>query len=275
MGDDLVHDWLEVGERVFTIRYRFYDQQIGLVLGRGAALVIDTRSTFRQARRLLEDVRRLTRDPVTTVVDTHWHYDHSFGNAVFRPASIWGHERCAARLRADFETARSDVAANEPALAADLAEVTPDPPERTFEDAAVVEVGGRPVELRYLGRGHTDNDIVVRVPDAAVLFAGDLLENGATPYFGDGYPIDWPDSVAAMLPLIEGAVVPGHGAVVGRGFAEAQLEALRDLVALARRVEAGELDREAALAAATFDLSGSAEPLDRAVSQLRGELDSA
>ena len=68
MEQRLVHDWLEVGDRVFTIRYRFYDQQIGLILGQGAALVVDTRSTHRQAREILDDVRRLTGDPVSAVV---------------------------------------------------------------------------------------------------------------------------------------------------------------------------------------------------------------
>ena len=66
-------------------------------------------------------------------------------------------------------------------------------------DAASIELDGRELRLRYLGRGHTDHDALIIVPDADVLFAGDLLENGATPYFGDGYPMDWPATVEAML----------------------------------------------------------------------------
>lgn len=273
MEQRLVHDWLEVGDRVFTIRYRFYDQQIGLILGRGAALVVDTRSTHRQAREILDDVRRLTGDRVTAVVDTHWHYDHAFGNRVFRPAEIWGHERSVTGLLRTAEAARRSLAADIPALAADVDEVVVDPPDRTFTDSATVEVGGRAVELRHLGRGHTDADIVVRATDAAVLFAGDLLENGATPYFGDGYPIDWPDTVAALVPLVEGAVVPGHGAVGDRAFAAAQAAAFRGLADLARRVHSGHLDRQEAIAASPFDPATSTGPFDRALAQLRGELD--
>lgn len=273
MDARLVHDWLEVGDRVFTIRYRFYDQQIGLVLGRGAVLVIDTRSTHRQAREILDDLRRLTRDPVTTVVDTHWHYDHAFGNHVFRPATVWGHERCGPRLLATAEAARAQLGTSIPNLAVDLSDVVIDPPDRSFATSATIDIGGRAVDLRHLGRGHTDADIVVRVPDAAVLFAGDLLENGATPYFGDGYPIDWPDTVAAMLPLIDGDVVPGHGAVGDRSFVEAQRAAFEHLAALARRVHAGSLDRETALAASPFGPAESGLPIDRALAQLRGELD--
>ena len=72
-----------------------------------------------------------------------------------------------------------------------------DPPDQVFDDAATIDVGGRPVELRFLGRGHTDHDAVVVVPGAAVGFAGDLLEANAVPYFGDGFPLDWPATAAA------------------------------------------------------------------------------
>ena len=64
-----------------------------------------------------------------------------------------------------------------------------DPPDRRVRRTrATLDLGGREVRLAYLGRGHTDNDIVISIPDADVLCAGDLLENGAPPYFGDGYP---------------------------------------------------------------------------------------
>ena len=89
--DAFVPAWTEIGDRVFVRRYAFYDQNIGVVLGGGAALVIDTRSTHVQGREILADLRELTADPVTVVVNTHGHFDHAFGNRVFRPATIWGH----------------------------------------------------------------------------------------------------------------------------------------------------------------------------------------
>ena len=179
--------WIELGDRVFTRRYEALDQQIGLILGAGEALLVDTRSSHRQAREILEDLRELTTDSVGIVVDTHWHADHTFGNHVFRPATIWGHERCGPRLLEFGERNRAAVAEAVPEFASEVAEVVIDPPDRSFSETATIEVGGRRVELRYLGRGHTDADIVIVVPDAAVVFAGDLLEAGATPYFGDGY----------------------------------------------------------------------------------------
>jgi glyoxylase-like metal-dependent hydrolase (beta-lactamase superfamily II) len=266
-------DWLEVADRIFTRRYVFADQQIAVVLGAGEVLVIDTRSTPGQARELIEDIRSLTRDPVGVVIDTHWHSDHVFGNHEFRPATIWGHELCRAGMLETGEAQRAAISAALPELAEDLAAVVIDPPDRTFEDLATVEVGGRLVELRYLGRGHTDADIVVLVPDAGVLFAGDLLENDATPWFGDAYPIDWADTVARMLPFVAGPVVPGHGSVGDRRFVDRQLREFRQVADVAARLHAGSLDRGAALAAMPYPRDLSEQPLDRAMAQLRGELD--
>jgi glyoxylase-like metal-dependent hydrolase (beta-lactamase superfamily II) len=263
--------WQEVGDRVFTRRFTFFNQQIGTVLGGKDVLVVDTRSTPAQAREILADLRELTRDPVTIVVDTHWHFDHAFGNSVFRPAAIWGHARTVDRLLARGPATIDEVAAEIPAIASDIREVVIDPPDRTFEDGATVEVGDRLVELAYLGRGHTDTDIVMTVPDAGVLFAGDLLEAEAPPSFGDSYPLEWPATVERILPLVAGSVIPGHGSVGDRSFVEEQLADFRAIASLAQRVHAGELDLEAALAEAPFG-AASREAFDRALPQLRGEL---
>lgn len=273
--DDESGPWIEVGERVFARRYRFLDQQIGVILGDGEALVIDTRLTHRLARELLVDLRELTDDPVTVVVDTHWHHDHAFGNHVFRPAVIWGHERCGPRLVEFGEAMRAGLIEKAPEQAADFREVIIDPPDRVFSETATIEVGGRRVELRYLGRGHTDTDIVVSVPDAGVVFAGDLLEAGATPFFGDGYPLDWPETASRLLELMSGPVVPGHGAVGDAAFVENQLAAFLEIARLGREVHSGRMAFADAIAASPFSAATSGEPLERALAQLRGELDQA
>ena len=266
--------WQEVGDRVFAWRYRFFNQQIGVILGGRDVLVIDTRSTPAQAREILADLRELTRDPVTLVVDTHWHFDHAFGNSVFRPASIWGHVRTVDRLLTRGREALEEVAAEIPSIASDIRETVIDPPDRTFEERATIEVGDRAVELTYLGRAHTDTDVVITIPDTGVLFAGDLHEAEAPPSFGDSYPLEWPETVERMLPLVAGAVVPGHGKVGDRAFVEDQLADFRALAALARDVHRGALSLEAALAAApaAFGPGAARDAFDRALPQLRGEL---
>ena len=267
--------WVEIGDRVFVRRYAFYDQNIGVVLGDGAILLVDTRSTHVQAREIADDLRMLTNDPVTIVVDTHGHFDHAFGNHVFRPATIWGQAGCPPFMAATAEARRARVAREEPTLAADLAEVVIDPPDKTFETTTTLDVGGRAVELHFLGRGHTDHDTVVSIPDAEVVFAGDLIEGGSVPYFNDAYPLDWPATADALAAMATGVVVPGHGDHAGRSFALEQASAISGIAELGRQVHAGTLEFEDALALTPFSALPPEDirvPLKRAVAQLRGEL---
>jgi len=264
--------WQEIGDRVFTRRYDFFQQQIGVVLGGRDVLVVDTRSTPAQAREVATELRQLTRDPVSIIVDTHWHFDHTFGNSVFRPAVAWGHVRAAAQLVREGPAMIEEVARELPEIASDIRETIIDPPERTFEDRATVMVGDRAVELSYHGRAHTDGDIVLVVPDASVMFAGDLLEEGASPSFGDSFPLEWPATVERLLPLATGAVVPGHGAIGDRAFVADQLAAFRRLVELSRAIDDGSLDIEAAIAASPFGPDTPRTAFERALAQLRGEL---
>ncbi len=276
MGPDA--GWVEIGDRFFVRRYRFYDQNIGLVLGDGEALVIDTRSTYPQAREVADHVREITRDPVTVVVDTHGHFDHAFGNRIFRPATIWGQAECVPFMERTGERRKAAIAADAPEIADALAEVEVDPPDRTFERHETIEVGGRPVELHFLGRGHTDHDAVLTVPGTDVVWAGDLVENGAVPFFGDGYPLDWVATSAALAAMVDrdrGVIVPGHGDHAGRAFADAQAAGFAGLGERARRVHAGELDEDAALVDYPFPLHARDDPrapLERALAQLRGTL---
>jgi glyoxylase-like metal-dependent hydrolase (beta-lactamase superfamily II) len=121
---------------------------------------------------------------------------------------------------------------------------TVDLPDRLVDDVAHLEVGGREVALRFLGRGHTDHDLVVDVDDGAVVFAGDLVEEGAPPAFEDAFPAEWPATLGRVHLLARGPVVPGHGAVVDAQFVAAQREELLAVVTALRegRLDAGPYD---------------------------------
>jgi glyoxylase-like metal-dependent hydrolase (beta-lactamase superfamily II) len=222
--------WVEVGDRVFVRRHRELDLNCGLVVGDDACLVVDTRSHLGEGRALAEAVRAVTPHP-WTVVNTHAHHDHCFGNAAFRPADVWAHRECAAELDATAEQQRAAVVADLRSTgdpAAELVLTTPiDLPDHLVDHAAVLDVGGRAVSLRHLGRGHTRADLVVAVDD--VLFAGDLVEEGAPPAMEDAFPLEWPGTVTALLELVRGPVVPGHGAVVDAAFVAAQRDELAQL----------------------------------------------
>jgi len=267
--------WVEIGDRVFVRRYAFYDQNIGVVLGDGEALVVDTRSTHVQGREILSDLRELTAFAVTVVVDTHGHFDHAFGNHVFRPATIWGQDGCVPFMARTAEARRARIALETPEIAADLADVVIDPPDQTFASESSIVVGGRPVHLAFVGRGHTDHDILVSVPGTDVLFVGDLLENGAVPFYGDAYPLDWALTAAAIVPRVTGVVVPGHGDHADRAFAASQADSIAAVADLAQRVHAGELTLDDAVAEHPFPDHSPADarrPLERALQQLRNEL---
>lgn len=265
--------WTELADGVFVRRYAFFDQDVGLVLGDGAALVIDTRTTPGHARELLAEIRALTALPIGAVVDTHAHSDHCFGNATFDPVTIWGQRGAVRFLEQTGERQRAGLAEAIPDIAADLAEVVIRPPDRLVDTTATIEVGGRRVELAHLGRAHTDHDLVVAVPDADVVFAGDIIEEGAPPSFGDGYPIAWPGTLDAFLAARpETIVVPGHGAVVDRAFVAAQRDAIAAMADLARGIVTGALP-ETAIGEAPYSGPVARQALERVRLELGGSVD--
>lgn len=216
--------WQELGDGIYRQRYESLDLNVGLILSEDAALVIDSRATHGQAEALRDDITSLTPLPVTHLVNTHHHWDHTFGNAVFS-CEIIGHERCRSTLIERGEAMREMLLDAEwmPAEAKPHFEaVVITPPEVTFETSLVLSLGERPITLTHLGRGHTDNDIVIEVDD--VLFAGDLVEEGAPPQFGDAYPTHWLDTLDRLIDRSPGTIVPGHGDIVGVGFVETQRE---------------------------------------------------
>lgn len=263
--------WAEVAEHVYVRRHESMDLNVTLVVGAGACLVVDTRASEVQGRDLADAIRTVTPHP-WVVVNSHHHFDHSFGNAVFRPAQIWGHCRCAEELIANGEAMRNRIVAlhreHATGMADEIAASRIDPPDQLVDDVATLTVGGRPVQLRHLGRGHTDNDLVLTVPDADLLIAGDLVEEGAPPQFGSAYPLDWPATLDALAELVTGPVVPGHGSVVDLGYVRAQRDELAALAALAREGHAA--GRPAAEVAKELPYFGefAAQAVSKAYAQL-------
>jgi glyoxylase-like metal-dependent hydrolase (beta-lactamase superfamily II) len=246
-----------------------FDQNVGVILGRDGLVVIDTRASHQLADELRAELPELSRLPIAAVVNTHHHWDHTFGNARFLPAPIWGHRRCADRVRDDGDAMRSRVLAHAPEIADELGEVVLTPPNRLLDDSATLELGDRQIELKYLGYGHTDNDIVIGVADATVLFAGDLLENDAAPGYGDAFPGAWAEAVGErLLQLVAGAVVPGHGSVGDRDFVAAQAADLRAMAELGRQVASGELDESEAVRRSPFPADTARTAIKRSTLEL-------
>jgi glyoxylase-like metal-dependent hydrolase (beta-lactamase superfamily II) len=268
--------WREIGDRVYVRRHSSFDVNVGLVVAAGNCLVIDTLSTHEQARELIESIRTITAEP-WAVVNTHAHFDHCFGNAMFRPAPIWGHSRTARAIRefgaTQRQTAREFAGEQgDPRLVREVDSVRLDPPDRTIDRTTNLELGDRTVVLHFLGRGHTDGDLVVEVPDTEVLFVGDLIEEGAPPSFEDSFPLDWPGTASALLPLASGVVVPGHGDIVDRKFVENQASDLTRVAEHARTVHAAGRTAETGWAELPFPENAARIALQRAHWQLDNTL---
>jgi glyoxylase-like metal-dependent hydrolase (beta-lactamase superfamily II) len=254
----------EVADRIWVARYAWFDVNVTLIGGGDGLLVVDTHASALAAQEVVADIRALGAGAVHAVVNTHEHFDHTFGNGALRTAygdvPIHAHETAAANTVAAGERIKGLYDADPADPHRDEVRATEIvPAEQTFSSALTLDLGDRFVELVHPGRGHTGGDLVVRVPDADVLLAGDLVEESAlrhaVPGFGaDCYPLEWPWTLDVVLGLTTGAsvVVPGHGAPVDRDFVEEQRNAI-GIVAENIRTLAGQgVPVEEALAATTW-----------------------
>ncbi len=261
--------WDQLAEGVYRRNYEFLDFNVGLVVGADGALVVDTRASKVEAAEVLRDVREVTSLPVRWAVDTHWHWDHAFGNSEFTDATIWGHVECSRVLAERGEEAKREVAVRYPDKRDEMMAVEIRLPDMVFTDEQTLDLGDRTVELRYRGRGHTEGDVVVEVDSVGVCFAGDLIEQGAPPNFGDGYPVAWPGTLQRVIDGGSTTFVPGHGGVMTAADAAAQLAELDVVATLATEshqagVPLGAVD----LARSPYPAPVTAEAMERAYREL-------
>jgi len=243
---------IEVGDGVFAYIQpdgSWYINNTGFVVGRSSVISIDACSTERRTRAYLDRIASVTQAPVTMLVNTHHHGDHTYGNSLFRGATIIGHENCRAELIATGLPGNTGIW--EPV---DWGEVTLAPPTLTFTDRVRLWSDDRPLDLSYVGQAaHTTNDSLVWLPEQQVLFCGDLLFNGGTPFLLMGSvrgAIDVLTSVVA--PIGARTIVPGHGPPCDQQLIGIITGYLEFVLAVARKgIEAGlsplELAREADL----------------------------
>ncbi|MBN9100049.1 MAG: MBL fold metallo-hydrolase [Pseudonocardia sp.] len=246
--------WVEIGDGVLARRHAELDLTTGLVIGSERALVIDTRGDARQGAELARAVRALTPLPLVVAI-THAHFDHCFGTAAFLPAPVHALRRCREVLEATAAAQRATWAAHyrgcgDHATADALAAT--DPPLPDAPAPTDLDLGGRTATLSHLGRGHTDHDLVVHVPDAGVVFAGDLVEQGAPPAFEDAVVADWPATLTAVLASEPRVVVPGHGDPVDAAFVAEQRDRLAEVAALHDAVTSGDLTADEAAARSPY-----------------------
>ncbi|MGH3499157.1 MAG: MBL fold metallo-hydrolase [Nocardioidaceae bacterium] len=241
-------DWVEVADRCFMRRYSSFDVNVGVVVGTAGLAVIDTRASLSQGSETAGHVRELSHLPVSGVVNTHQHFDHTYGNAAFPGVRIVAHESVPEDLAEDWARIRDDAeGSTDDPFSAEVLATPLVVPDTTFSSVCFLDLGDRTIELAYPGRGHTRGDILVRVPDADVVYAGDLVEQSGPPSYGeDCWPLEWGATLDLAIGLMTpgSTVVPGHGDAVDREFVQAQrqdvidvAEQIRELAGSARTVD--------------------------------------
>jgi glyoxylase-like metal-dependent hydrolase (beta-lactamase superfamily II) len=216
------------------------------IVGDRDVLVVDTGTSPAAARAFIDDLKLVTTKPIRYVVNTHFHYDHTDGNQVYAgKADIIAHEYVRLAIqsldvlhREPFKTSqltnvpnRIDALRKQIAAEADasrkttlerqlavaqqgweeLKEITPTPPNVTYSRKKVVNLGGREVQLLFLGRGHTNGDTVIYLPKEKIVCTGDLMESQIA-YMGDAQFDEWVTTLEALKKLDFDTDLPGHGA---------------------------------------------------------------
>jgi cyclase len=228
----------------------------GFITGDDGVLSIDTCATEARTGAYLAAIATVTERPVITLVNTHHHPDHTNGNGLLGATTIIAHTRCRDQL------ARLAWPPPVPVFGpVDWGQTAPVLPGICFERRLELHVGGRPIELLHFGTAaHTTNDIVAWLPEDRILFAGDLVFNGGTPFALSGSISGWLEVLGVLGDLDPALIVPGHGPAGGRellGETAAYLEFVQKAA-----VQAHAAGLPAADAAAGLDLGQYASLTD-------------
>lgn len=218
-----------------------------VIVNEADVLIVDPGITAAAATAFIADVKTLTDKPIKYVVDTHYHYDHAFGNQVFGPdVTIIGHDTTRRRLAGNGSLKERTYLTNSTAAIAnrftllkrqiseatdqqerailerqlvihqqyadEQAKIKPVPPGMTLSRDMTLHRGSREIQIRFLGRAHTDGDVVVFLPRERMIATGDMITS-ALSYTGDAYVEEWPATLEQVMALNFDTVLPGHGNV--------------------------------------------------------------
>jgi glyoxylase-like metal-dependent hydrolase (beta-lactamase superfamily II) len=208
------------------------DPNTGVIIGDKSVMVIDTQATPVMAQDVIRRIRGLTDKPIRYIVLSHYHAVRVLGASAYGAENIIAsqdtYDLIAERGEADM---RSEIERFPRLFRA--AESVPGLtwPTITFRGEMTVWLGGLEVKILQLGRGHTKGDTVVWLPRERILFSGDLVEFGATPYTGDAYLTDWPRTLDQVSALNPEKLVPGRGAALQTPEqVQAGIEGTRDFI---------------------------------------------
>ena len=219
------------------------DPNTGIIIGDDAVLVADTQATPAMAADVIRRIREVTDKPIKYVVLTHYHAVRVLGASAYQPQQILASQDTHDLIVERGEADKASEIGRFPRLFRNVETVPAGLtwPTITFQGKLTLWLGRLEVQLLQLGRGHTKGDTVVWLPQDRVLLSGDLVEFDATPYAGDAYFKDWPQTLQNLAALKPLSLVPGRGpALVGEAQVALGLESTRAFVSdLYASVQAG------------------------------------
>lgn len=223
---------------------RNFISNAGFIVTPAGVVVIDALGSPQLARELLAEIARVTPQPVTHVIVTHYHADHIYGLQEFRKrgARILAQRHALEYIHSDTAASRLQASRVElaPWIDASTELVVPD---QWIDGATELVVGGQRLHLQPVGPAHTPEDLVVLLPSERVLFAGDMVFRGRVPFVGQADSRQWIVALDTLLKMDPKVVVPGHGAL--STTAREDLELTRDyLVYLRESMGAAARDME-------------------------------
>jgi glyoxylase-like metal-dependent hydrolase (beta-lactamase superfamily II) len=191
------------------------DPNSGIIVGDDAVMVIDAQATPAMANELIARIAKITDKPIKYVLLTHYHAVRTLGASAFKGAEILASDATRSLLAERGKEDMDSEIGRFPRLFRS-AEAIPGLtwPTMTFPDQISVWLGRREVRIMHIGRGHTAGDVIAIVPDAGVVFSGDLVEYKSACYCGDAHFTDWLATLDHLAELQASALVPGRGAAL-------------------------------------------------------------
>lgn len=208
------------------------DPNTGVIIGDDSVMIVDAQATPRLANKVIEKIRTVTDKPIKYVVLTHYHAVRVLGASAYGASETIMSEKARAmvveRGQEDWESEFGRF----PRLFQGHESIPGLTwPTLTFTDRATFYLGKRRIDLEFLGRAHTAGDIVAYVPDANVMFTGDIVEYHSACYCGDGHFGDWPATLESIRAFDLDAIAPGRGdALVGSDMVDEALDNTADFV---------------------------------------------
>ncbi|MCP3936817.1 MAG: MBL fold metallo-hydrolase [Actinomycetia bacterium] len=196
----------------------------GLLTSGGESLLVDTLFDLHLTRQMLDEMSRVTNSaPITNLVNTHANGDHCYGNELVVGADIIASNACAQEMSHTPPEMLAQMMAAAPTMGPlgeyliecfgdfDFEGITPTPPTVTFDQRLDIEVGDTSVHLYEVGPAHTQGDVIAHVPEAGVVYTGDILFIEGTPLMWAGPISNWIAACDLIIDLGASAIVPGHG----------------------------------------------------------------